>query len=220
MMKQKLLVLLASLIVSSGASAAYLSLLSGENFARFDGVSSPGTILHYDNSSSNGGFSGWTVANIDILNNEAGALTPTNSNNGSTDFVSLRLNDTSNMPSFISRTFNTFIGSTYTVAFNAGSDAQILGFGLSFGGQSLSLASNSNYGTTGVIPLRRYEFFSSASTATLTFSGGSGGVVLDNISVFTLNAPDPVINNPVPLPGVLGLLALGLGLMVRRARRT
>jgi hypothetical protein len=204
------LTFMALLLYNSTAFAATIFVFS-ENFARFDAVSGSGSVLHYNNSSSNGGFSDWIVNDVEILNRELGSLTPLNSNNGTTDYVSLGLNASAS--SSISRSINTFVGSTYTVVFHAGSYAAQSPFTVRFGSNSSTLASNSNYGTNSFIPQKRLEFLATSALTTVSFSGapGFGGVVLDNISVFTNNAPDP-INNGVPLPSALLLLATGLAI--------
>jgi hypothetical protein len=198
------------LLINSTASAATIFAFI-ENFGRFDAVSGAGSKLHYNNSSSNGEFSDWTVNNVEILNGDFGALTPLNSRNGTTDSVSLGLNASST--SFISRTINTFVGSTYTVVFHVGSYSSSSPFSISFGNNSSLLASYAGYGTNGAIPQKRLDFLATSALTTLTFSGAPGfdGVVLDNIGVFTNNAPDPV-NNGVPLPGTFGLLLAGLAI--------
>jgi hypothetical protein len=209
-MRVKLLAFFTLVLLNSATNAATVFLFN-ENFARFGAVSSTGSVLHYNNSSSNGGFSDWTVNNVEILNRELGSLTPLNSGNGTTDYISLGLNDSPT--SYISRVINTFIGSTYTVAFHAGSYVSSSPYSVSFGSNSYLLASSSNYGTNGFIPLKKLDFVATELQTTLTFSGASsfGGVVIDNIGVFTNNAPDPV-KNSVPLPSSFMLMLAGLGI--------
>jgi hypothetical protein len=104
--------LIAGAVFFNSVSSAALFTVFYEDFARFDAVSGAGSYLHYPNSSANGGFSGWIVNDIDIVNDDFGAITPASSNIfGVTDSVSLDLNG--NSGGSLSRTFNTFVGSTY-----------------------------------------------------------------------------------------------------------
>jgi PEP-CTERM motif len=76
------------------------------------------------------------------------------------------------------------------------------------------------YNSSGLARNVSLSFLATSATATLTFTGrgfGNQGAVIDNIVVFTQDAPNNPPTGGVPVPGILGLLALGLaGLAYRR----
>jgi hypothetical protein len=145
-------------------------------------------------------LTGWTVlGSIDVINGGFGAIS-----NNSIDMLG------SPGPGSLSQTLNTVLGQNYRLSFDLAANGNGSGED-----RSLYLSFDGNVAGTYVgnasVTHFTYDFTGGAAPTLLTFAsstGGSGGAVLDNVSVAA-----------VPEPESYAMLLAGLGLMGFVAKR-